>query len=231
MKITHRLARFFSFSAVCLVIAGCSNGGSDNVTNLRFINAVTDVPGVDLIVDLDPFLEDVGYLENTDYVEFDVEPHFFQVTPSNSLSPIDETTTTLEDDVDYTYLAYGTPADADAMLLKDDNTPAGGGSFKVRTINVAPSLRSLDVFIVDDPSDITSATPTEDAIRYKGVSKYRYGQAGTYAVVVADSKSGRVLSTVPAYEFLSDGVYTLLLADEPDNGASVKLIVLADSQS
>jgi hypothetical protein len=190
---------------------------------------VTDVAGVDLIVDLEPFLEDVGYLEGSGYVEYDTRPHFFQVTPSNSLSEIDALTTALEDNRDYTYVVFGSAAEADALLLEDDNNPAASGNFNVRTINVAQSFRSLDVFIVTDRDEIDDALPTVEGARYKQVSEYRAWRAGSYAVVVADERTGRILGESPVQEFKSGNVYTLVLAPTDSGLGSVQVVLLDDS--
>jgi len=215
---------------LALLGAGCAGNGEDNRTNLRFFNAVTDVSGVDLIVDLDPFLEDVGYLDGSGYVEYDTSPHFFQVTPSNSLSEIDSLTASLEDNRDYTYLVFGSAAEADALLLEDDNDPAAGGNFNVRTINVAKTFRSLNVFIVADPDQIEDELPTVEGARYKQVSEYRAWRAGSYAVVVADERTGRVLGETPVREFKSGDVYTFILAPTDRGGAGeVQIVVLDDS--
>lgn len=231
MKNNRTRAGLRSVLAFTLLLAGCAGNGDDNSTNLRFFNAVTGVPGVDLFVDLDPFLEDVGYLEGSGYVEYDTDPHFFQVTPSNSLSEIDELTTALEDNVDYTYVVFGTAADAEALLLEDDNEPAASGNFKVRTINVARTVRSIDLFIVADPNDVAQEQPTVAGSRFKQVSDYRAWRAGAYAVVAVDARTGARLGSAPVRDFVSENVYTVLLA--PANGGEdvIEVVVLDDSVS
>lgn len=213
-----------------MCVAGCgSSGDEDNSTNLRFVNVVTGVDSIDLLVDLEIFFEDVGFLESSGYFDFDTDPHIFQITPSNSLTPIDETKTTLSDDVDYTYLAFGTTADAEALFLKDDNSSSGSGTFKIRSINVANSLRSLDVYIVADPADRDSVAPTEDNLSYKKVSDYRVGVAGTYSIVVTNGKTGALITTIGPQDFESKAVYTLILSDERGDGEPLTATLLKDA--
>ncbi|MFM1848705.1 MAG: hypothetical protein RL417_2179 [Pseudomonadota bacterium] len=227
---SFRLVRPLIVVLAVLALLGCGGGGEDDgKTNLRFVNAVSGVDAVDLVVDLEIFFEDVQYLESSGYFSFDTEPHIFQITPSNSLTPIDETKTSLSDDVDFTYLAYGSAADAEAMLLKDDNSSPSGDVFKVRTINVAPSLRSLDVFIVTDPEDVGSVAPTEDGLAYKETPEYRVGGAGTYFVVVADGKTGRLIQTSAGQSFEGGGVYTIILSDDPFESEPLSITILRDA--
>lgn len=213
-----------------LTFTGCGGGGEDDdKTNLRFVNAVSGVDAVDLVVDLEIFFEDVKFLESSGYFSFDTEPHIFQITPSNSLTPIDETKTSLSDDVDFTYLAFGSSRDAEALLLKDDNSSPDGDVFKVRTINVVPSRRSLDVFIVSQPSDVDSVAPTEDGLTYKKASDYRVGGAGTYVIVVVDGRSGAVVQTSDPQIFEGGAVYTLILSADVEDGDPLKITVLRDA--
>lgn len=229
MNIFTNSIRLTCLLSALFLSAGCgSNGDDDNSTNFRFVNAVAGVDSIDLLVDLEIFLEDVAYLESSGYFDFDTEPHIFQITPSNSLTPIDETKTTLSDDVDYTYLAFGTSADAEAMLLKDDNSPPGGGTFKIRTVNVVPAPRPLDVYIVSEPSDIGTVAPTEESISYKQASTYRIGGAGAYVVVVTERKTGRVLATTDPRTFDSEAVYTMVLSYERGDDEGLAVTILRD---
>jgi len=218
------------FLCLLVVLPGCGGSGEDDdKTNLRFVNAVTGVDAVDLVVDLEIFFEDVKFLESSGYFSFDTEPHIFQITPSNSLTPIDETKTSLSEDVDFTYLAYGNSIDAEAMLLKDDNSSPGGDTFKIRSINVVPALRSLDVYIVADPDEISSVAPTEDGLSYKSASDYRVGSAGTYYVVVVDGRTGRVVQTSDANVFEGGSVYTMIMAGDPLENEPLTITVLRDA--
>jgi hypothetical protein len=230
-----KLARpYFITIVLCAVgLSACSDdGGDDEKTNLRFINTISGLASVDLLIDFDLYFDNVGYFENSSYFEINTDPHIFQVTPSNSLSPIDETKAALDDGTDYTYLAYGSSLSAGAMLLRDDNDPPGDNTFKVRVIDVAQSTRSLDLYIVTDPRSITSVSPTAANMRYKTVTQYSSGRSGTYSVIVTDSKSGRVLGRAAPQSFDEKQVYTIVVAN-PEQGPSstaVNVVVIsADS--
>jgi len=227
---------FKSLSSALLILcavgfSACSSDGEeDQKTNLRFINAVSDIPSVDLLIDFDPFFENVRYLENSGYFEIDTNPHIFQVTPSNSLTPIDETKTVLDDGTDYTYLAYGSSLNAGALLLKDDNESPGEGAFKVRVTDVAQTTRSLNLYIVEDPRTISSLSPTAANLRFRTTTQYRAGLSGTYSVIVTDSKTGDVVGSSPAYTFSSEGVYTIIVADPRSQSQTtrVNVVVIPD---
>jgi hypothetical protein len=226
--------RFLVFVALYLStsLVGCGdNGDRDDSTNLRVINTATDLGPVDLTVDYDVYREDIEYLENTGYMDFDTNQHIFQISPSNSLSPIDIILTSLADDVDYSYIVYGSSVDADAMLLKDDNEPAGEDAFKVRIINVAQSARSYNVYIGVDRSQIAKENPIARNLRYKAVTSYLGGPGGIYDIIVTDSKTNAIVSILPSQKLAGEDVYTLLLIKESDRLDAIRVIVLNDRNS
>ena len=165
MKNLLRIARYFALSLVATVaLSGCGQDGEDDdQVNLRFINAVSDVYGVDFLVDGDVWFEDLGYVQDTGYFTFDTDQHLFQVVPSDSLTPISNLLTMLSDDKDYTYIAIGSALDATALMLVDNNEKAGEGSFKLRIIDAWQSTPSLNVYIVANGSRSVTRCSTERA--------------------------------------------------------------------
>jgi hypothetical protein len=211
-----------------LVVAGCATNTDDNSTNLRFVNAVAGIDSVDMLVDSDEYLDNVSYLESTAYLEFDTDPHLFQITPSNSLTPIDTQQATLADDVDYTYIACGDSSEGEAILLEDDNEPAGDDSFKARIINVFKGSRGLDVYIVEASGDVDTRQPTADNLGFKATTRYLAARAGVYDIVVRNNKTGVTVARLAGQEFKGENVYSVLLAAEDGSPLQAQVLVLTD---
>ncbi len=222
---------FFSTLLLALSFLGCADSSSDNKTNLRFMNAVVGVGDVDLLIDSDEYLENVSYLESTAYLEFDTDPHLFQVTPSNSLTPIDSQLTSLQDDVDYTYIACGTSSEAEAILLRDDNEPAGDGSFRGRIINVFKKGVSFDVYVLANSSDVDRLEPTAKKIGYKAATGYQAARSGRYDIVVRRSRTSEVVAKVAGQEFKSESVYSIMLVADGENPDKTRVLVLTDREN
>lgn len=230
-KIATFACSFILGLVAALSFAGCGTGGNDDQTNLRFINAVANVDSVDLFIDGDMWFEDQGYLVSSNYFTFDTYQHLFQVTPSNSLSPLDNLLAALADDKDYTYIAVGTASDGDALMLIDNNERAGTGSFKLRVINAIEEWGSFNVFVVTNVQDIATVAPAVEGLRYKGVSQYLSGRSGVYDIVVTSNSTGQVLATLPGQTFSETDVYTLVLAQNDSLGAPVYPLLINDSES
>lgn len=213
-----------------LVVVGCATDFDDNSTNLRFVNAVVGLDSVDMLVDSDEYLEDISYLESTAYLEFDTEPHILQITPSNALTPIDTQQVSLRDDVDYTYIACGDSREGDAILLEDDNEPAGDNSIKARIVNVFKGSRGLDVYVVANPRDADTLQPAADNLGFKAVTRYRAARAGVYNIIVRNGKTGVTVATLADQVFKSKHVYSILLVAEEGEPSQARVLVLTDRE-
>lgn len=211
--------------------SGCGDGNNDNQTNLRFINTVADLESVDLYVDADMWLEDVAYLDNSGYFNMDTEQHLFQVVPSNSLTPIDNLLTALQDDDDYTYIAVGSALDADALMLVDNNERPSSGSFKLRIIDAYQSSPSYNVYVITSAQQITSVAPTAKNLRYKSVTSYFTGRSGVYNVIITNSTTGDIVSTITNQTFNEEEVYTLILAANPSPLTPIYPLLLNDTEN
>lgn len=222
------LQQIVSLVALVAIMGGCGDGSEDNSTNLRFFNAVVGVGSVDMLVDADEYLEEVAYLESTDYLEFDTDPHIFQVTPSNSLTAIDTQRVALRDDVDYTYIACGNSNEPEAILLKDDTEPAGDGAFKARIVNVFKGARSFDVYVTTNLDDLENSQPTAQRLGFKAASTYRAARAGTYDIAVRNTTTGTIVATLIGQEFQEENVYSIMLVAEEQDPSQVQVLVLTD---
>ena len=187
-----------------------------------------DVRSVNFIIDFDIFFKDVDYLVSSGYFDIDTTPHIFQVTPSNSLTTIAESRSSLSSKSDFTFIAYG-PSDRPAeLLLRDDNEPAGDTSFKLRPVNVASSFSPVNMYITTEPSSISGTTPLEEDFGYRSVGEYAVGQSGLYFIVAADARTGKVLRRSSAQNFRERAVYTVLLTDAPGSEGPMNIVILED---
>ena len=232
MKNFLRIIRCCALSLVApLALAGCGqDGGDDNRVNLRFINAVADVNGVNFLVDGDVWFENQAFLEDSEYFTFDTDQHLFQVVPSDSLTPISNLLTILSDDKDYTYIAMGSALDASAMMLVDNNEKAGESSFKLRLIDAWQTTQSLNVYIVANGKNYKNSAPAAKNIRYRSVTTYLTGTSGEYDIVVTGANTGDVLAILSDQVFDSENVYTMVIAQSPTLQSAPRLELIDDSK-
>jgi hypothetical protein len=231
MKNILRFARYHALSLFAIfALVGCGQDGDDDQVNLRFINAVAEVNGVNFIVDGDVWFDEQAFLEDTGYFSFDTDQHLFQVVPSDSLTPISNLLTTLQDDKDYTYIAIGSALEAEALMLVDNNEKAGDGSFKLRLIDAWQSSQSINVYVVANGKDYKSTAPAAKGIRYRSVTTYLTGTSGTYDIIVTGATTGQILAALPDQVFDSENVYTMVIAQNQTLGNAPTLQLIDDSE-
>jgi len=159
----------------------------------------------------------------------DTNQHLYQVVPSNSLTPIDNLLTTLQDNKDYTYIALGSSLTADALMLVDNNERPSSGSFSLRIIDAYQSSDSYNVYVVANAQQISTVAPTAKNLNYKSVTNYLTGRSGVYDVIVTDVKTGDLVATIPNQTFQEEDVYTLVLAANPSPTTPMYLLLLNDT--
>jgi hypothetical protein len=229
MKKLLRIARTVALSLIATTfLGGCEE--DDDQVNLRFINAVSDVSGVDFLVDGDVWIEDQEYLRDSGYFTLDTDEHLFQVVPSDSLTPFSNLVTALSDDKDYTYIAMGSALDATALMLVDNNEKAGSGAFKLRVIDAWQSLQSVSVYVVASGKNFQNSAPAAKSLRYRSVTSYLTGKSGGYDVIVTYTNSGNVLAILPNQTFDSENVYTMVIAQNPNVEGLPVLQLIDDSK-
>ena len=209
------------------MIVGCAhNNERDDTTNIRFFNAVVGIGDVDMLVDADEYLSDVAYLESSDYLEFDTQPHVLQITPSDALTPIDTNRVSLRDDVDYSYIACGNSREPEAILIEDDTEPAGNNSFKARIVNVFKGPEDFDVYVTQVAVD--DAQPTVKRLGFKATTQYLAARSGIYDIIVKNTNTGKVATIRSGQEFESENVYSIMLVAKESDPTQVQVLVLTD---
>jgi hypothetical protein len=100
----------------------------------------------------------------------------------------------------YTVAGMGRKADLKLVALTDDLSTPDKGQIKMRVINAAMTVPTVDVVEVDDQ---------------KLAAGLRFGEAAPYAPVAAGKATVRVGSAVHQEDFMEGGTCTLVIKDVP----------------
>ncbi len=224
---------FKRFSAVFLVllligISGCGSGrqNRDRRTNLRVINGNAQISAIDVLVDGRSFVEKMGYLESTGYVNVRSGQREIRALVSGTLTTIGSTSFNLSDGNDQTLLVFGTAENPRSTLLRDDTDGAPKGSVKFQVIRVAEAAPRADVYVLDSGTSVESVGPTVRNIGLGINGGYFEGLPGTYTIWVTIANSKEVLSVERDLVFEDRGFYTILIADAPGGGEPITILRL-----
>jgi hypothetical protein len=211
-------------TTTAVALAGCSGGGDDGddgedgddggdgdatdttegemdggTANLRVAHLSPNAPNVDVYVDGEAAVEDVGFGTIGSYLEVPAGDRRLRITPAGDAeTTVSETAVTVEADTDYTVAAVGEVGDDadqafELLPLTDDNAAPDEGMARVRVLHASPDAPAVDVTAGD------GETVLFDGVSY-GESGYTSVPGGDYSLEIrgdTESNDGEVVSTNP----------------------------------
>jgi hypothetical protein len=203
------------FLAVSLLIAGCggNQGDQDLKTNLRIINGLSEIEPIDILIDGRLSFEKMRYLESTGYFSISSGPRDIRAVASGSLTTVAQSTSSLSDDRDQTFLVYGSRDNPRGTIILDDADEPPSGTVKLRAIGVAAQLNSVDIYLIPRNRSVDDFPPTIRGVRLGGSSDYILGLPGTYSLWITGQGTKDVKAFIPNSVFEERRLYTLLIAE------------------
>jgi len=240
MPHVSKLCRFLLLStlvaAVTVFWAGCGSGSSSSGTRIRFVNASTNQPTVNVLIDsvnVTSNLANVG--GSTAYLAVKSGARRIQIQDPNDLVFLIDTTPTISGDT--TYIIRDREVGGvlpPPLILTDNNTAPTTGNFSVRAINLAPDLNAgADGFIVASTvSTLVGVTPTFAGLPYPPTT-------ATYVSIAPGTGNWQAVFTQPGQPTMFDAtpvpltliagqIETVLLVE--DAGGNKTVISLVDLQ-
>lgn len=184
--------------AATLVLSGC--GGGDQA-KLRVMQASPNEGSVDVLVDGKSVANGVGYGTATNYLPVESGSREVQIVPTGSGTALIDQTLSFNSGAQSTIILANFASSITDLTLSDDNTAPTSGDAKLRVVNAAPSMGTVDVYVVAPGTNPMDATPTFSSLNFEGSSSYQTLTAGTY----------EVLFTLPGgiFAFIDTGPITL----------------------
>jgi hypothetical protein len=167
---------------VCAVLlaSGCGGGGS---TRIRMVNAVPDESNLALLVDGTSVAGSVAYGTSTGYIKVSSGSRHVQIEPSGATNVIIDQNITVPSGTDTTIVAENFSSNPpSALVLTDDNSAPSSGKFKLRIVNVAPSLGPVDVYVVTPGTDLNTVSATVSNLAFGSSTGYQSLAAGAYEI-------------------------------------------------
>jgi hypothetical protein len=180
---------------------------------VRVAHLSPDTGGVDVYLDGERALQNVGYNTVSDYASVPAGEHDVELRPAGAAptsEPVLAATPTFAAGSAYTVAGVGLNQDLQGQIFNDDLSSPAAGAAKVRVLNAAVGIDPIDVTLtpaVGIPSnvDFATATPYDDVA------------PGMYDVSVADGDQTTVLD-VPDVNVGAGIIYTFAViggADKP----------------
>jgi hypothetical protein len=195
---------------------------------VRVVHGSPDAPPVDVLVDGQVVLSNVGYPDDSSYLAVPAGARNLKVRVAGGPDVVIDATPTLEANHDYTVIASGFAASIQAWVLVDDNTPPMSGNTKVRLVHNAPSAGSVDIYVTAPGADLATATPVLTAVPFAAASPYLEVGAGTYQVRICPAATKIVAIDSGSLTLASGQIRTAIALDAPGGGSPFSAVVLSD---
>lgn len=194
-----------------------------NKSAIRILHASPGTPAVDIYVNGDLVVQDLGYGEITDYLE--VEPTEYNV----KVFPAGETTNPALD-VDLivpggeitTVTAVGIYPEVQLLPIAQTVKCPLPDRALVRFIHLSPDAPAVDVVFPD-------GTQLFCGVEYQEVTDYLPAKAGVYELQVRPSGVDTVIITLPQVTLKADHIYSIYALGRLEGMPDLKAMVIEDT--
>ena len=201
--------------------------GSSTSTRLRLVDASPDANSLDVLVDTNSSATGVTFGNASKYVSVSAGGHSVQVKdPNSSLTAPPAQNLSFTSGTDTTLLAASSYSTLNIVELTDDNKAPTSGDVKIRVVNSAQSLGTMDIYIVAPGTDLSTISPTFPNVVFEGASAYHEVAAGTYEVYFTQPGQKFYYIDSGALTLKAGQIRTVVGLDNVGNGYTAS--VLAD---
>lgn len=221
--------RNLALIALCVftaLVSGCntsnSSSGSSGFGKVRFIIAAPVLANATLSADGTP-VGTASYPGALKYQNLNQGSREIKVVAGGT-TYIDATSV-FSGDAHFSYIIYGDDAAASFLILSDDTTNAASGNFKLRTVNTAPGVGSVDVYVIAATADVNSSTAAATGLALGASTAFTEYAAGSFRVVLTPTGSKDIIFDSGAQSF-SAGTAMTVVAYTSESGKLTNAVFL-----
>jgi hypothetical protein len=181
-----RFAKRVGLLALCgtAFLLGCGGGGIGNKTNFRVMNATPDQSSVTVLLDGTATASSIAYGSASNYAETNSGSRHLQAEPAASTAIFLDQTVNLAGGTSSSAIIANDSSTSSSIILTDDNTASTAtGHIKLRIVNAAPTIGTVDVYVLPSGTSINNSTPAVNSLSFESSSDYLDLAAGSYSIV------------------------------------------------
>ncbi len=212
--------------ALCgmLLSLGCGGGGITTKAHFRAMNAVPDQSSISVLLDGSSIASAIAYGAANDYAETNSGSRHLQVEPASSTTVFLDQTFNLSRATNNTLIVANVSALSSGVFLTDDNTAPATGNIKLRIVNAAPNLGTVDVYVVPPGTDINTTTPAIVSLSFESASAYLNLAAASYDLVFTPHGSTFAFLDTGAVSFNAGQNRTIVVLNSLSGGFSISTL-------
>ncbi|MBL7662249.1 DUF4397 domain-containing protein [bacterium] len=228
---------FVLFLLLSVAALSACSGSSEldfGSAKFRLLHLIPDSSAIQVEIDGSTEVEDLRYLEVSEYRKISSGTQLVEVSPLNSFLTYFRESKNFRDGREYSIFAVGLQdvegdeEDVDGIFVEDDNDKPDSGNARIRIINAIPENQlSLDVYVTAPETNPDTIAPSIDRMRFKDVTDYLEAPAGIYKIHVRNDQTNVDEFITSPIELADRRVYTIALVtsrggDKPYNALVVR---------
>lgn len=221
LHLAKRTGQVLALAALAAGLPGCQSISGTNVyTQVRFIDASPDAPGLDFYEGNSAVLYKIGFGTVSSYIPIIPATYNFSIDSTGTLQQLATVRGTLTPAGQYTVLAGNVAASLQMTVLQDQTTAAPTGQIALRFVDEATRTAAVDIYLLPSGSSLSSVGPIATNVSFGKNTGYLASPSGTFAVVVVPTGTIPTGTTSP--------LFTGSQAAYP--GGAARTVVLLDQQ-
>jgi len=212
--------RFAALAVLTAGLAGCQSiAGSQEFTQVRFIDASPDAPGLDVYEGSSAIAYNLGLGTVTSYIPIGPGGYTFSVDATGTQQQLASVHGSYATASQYTVLTGNIAAALQMTVLKDQSTAAPAGETAFRILDQSTRAGAVDIYLLPFGSTLTGLSPIVTGVKFGGDSGYIDAPSGTYSILAFPTGTVPTSSTTPLYsgsqvEYSGGAARTILVIDQ-----------------
>lgn len=193
------------------------------ISKVRVLHASPDAPGVDVKVDGATAVVDLGFLENTGFVDLATGDTNIQVVPSGLEGPVVIDATLPLVAADYTVIAIGDLANIAPLPLLDDNSLSGDA--RIRFVHASPDAPNVDIALANEGPVLFAD------VAFGTSGGYIEVPGGVYDLEARVAGTNTVALSIPGVNVTGNRVFTVVATGFLNSTPSLGALPLLDAEA
>ncbi len=232
MRLSFRsIARSVLAVTAVAALAACDDdpSGPSNTGRIRAVHAVSNVTGVDVLLNTTSYKTNLAYKSSDGYRSIATGATAVKFRKAGVATDLLTANQTVANAVDYTVFAAGTEAAPQSFILTDNNTVPAAGKVKLRAVHAAVGAGAVDVYILANANELANATPARANLAEKTASDYIVRDAGTFVVIMTTAGTKTPVLTINNVQVAAGKIRTIAAVEKTGSGAPLESVILADN--
>ncbi len=219
------------FLPLCLLALMISTlGCGHSRARLRAVNALLNSSNLDVVVNSNTLASNIAYSTASPYVFVNAASTSVQINLAGTSTNVLTSTPPLATRTDTTVIVAGrSSSSVNSLVLLDDNSMPPAGEMKLRVVNAAPDLGTVDVYVTSPNTDITAVSPSIASLAYGASSTYLVLGGGSYQVQMTASGTKSVLLNTGTVTVNAGQVSTAVAVNPVSGTSRFSAILLTDA--